>query len=86
MRFSGDVVADRLSPAAAGCEYLQLAYVSGAEACGHGPCAGLRQVVACALSRKSNVNIEVFGFNWSSKHWETHLVRPLLPSDFRQAC
>ncbi len=37
-------------------------------------------MIACAHSRKSNVNIEVFGFNWSSKHWKTHLVRPPLPS------
>mmetsp|Transcript_18498 Transcript_18498/g.55785 ORF Transcript_18498/g.55785 Transcript_18498/m.55785 type:complete len:425 (-) Transcript_18498:1894-3168(-) len=34
----------------------------------------LRHVVACALSSKSAVNLDVFGFNWSSKSDVTHMV------------
>lgn len=36
--------------------------------------AALRHVVACALSSKSAVNLDVFGFNWSSKSDVTHMV------------
>ncbi len=40
MRFSVDVVTDRLSPAAAVCENLQLVYVSSGEALATAPAQG----------------------------------------------
>lgn len=40
----------------------------------HSLAAGLLQVVACHEMRSSDVHLDLYGFNWNAKHWETHLV------------
>ena len=46
------------------------------------PRAGLRQILACLRAEGGGgggPTINVFGFNWSPKHWMTHKAGSLLP-------
>lgn len=36
---------------------------------------GLIQVLACYQRRGCVVHLDLYGFNWSTKHWETHMVK-----------
>jgi hypothetical protein len=36
--------------------------------------AGILQLRACLEMRSSDAHLHLFGFNWSPRHWETHMV------------